>query len=267
MTPPRSLEVCRVVQLTPHMRRITLTGDDLAGFPVESSGAHIKLFLPRPGQDRPVLPRLSPNGPVWPPKDIAPITRTYTVRRYDPVARKLDIDFVLHGDSGPASKWAGQAQPGDRVGIAGPGGPRLYVPDAECYLLAGDMTALPAIAAVLEALPASARGRAFIEIPDAGEEQRLSFEAGIELTWVHRDGAAIGGNGLLETAVRGIPWPEGRLSATIAGESAAVLALRDYLRRDRGLDRDALYAVPYWKASLSEEGYHAERHRVMDERD
>ncbi len=219
-TPPRSLQVRRTELVTPHMRRITLAGDDMAGFPAGSDGAHIKVFLPRPGQDRPVLPNLGPKGPVWPPPDQRPITRTYTVRRFDAMAGELDIDFVLHDDAGPASGWAARAKPGDFIGIAGPGGPDRAVMDADWHLLAGDLSALPAIAATLESLPAAARGFAFIEVPDGRDEQPI--------------------------------------------ETRADIAIRDYLRRERGLSRDAIYAVPYWKASLSEEGYHDERHRIMD---
>jgi NADPH-dependent ferric siderophore reductase len=258
-TPPRSLQVRRAELVTPHMRRITLAGDDMAGFPAGSDGAHIKVFLPRPGQDRPVLPKLGPKGPVWPPPEQRPITRTYTVRRFDATAGELDIDFVLHDDAGPASGWAARAKPGDFIGIAGPGGPDRAVMDADWHLLAGDLSALPAIAATLESLPAAARGFAFIEVPDGRDEQPIETRADIAIRWLHSNGGTV-----LEGAVRGVPWPDGTVSATIAGESGAVVAIRDYLRRERGLGRDAIYAVPYWKASLSEEGYHDERHRIMD---
>jgi NADPH-dependent ferric siderophore reductase len=141
----------------------------------------------------------------------------------------------------------------------GPGGHDRAVMDAGWHLLAGDLSALPAIAATLESLPAFARGHAFIEVPDSRDEQPIETRAGIAIHWVHgKDGAA------LEDAVRAAPWPDGTISATIAGESGAVVAIRDYLRRERGVDRNAIYAVPYWKASLSEEGYHDERHRIMD---
>src|SRR5437016_8029111 len=91
-TPPRLLRVRRTRQLTPHMRRITLAGEALAGFPTDSDGGHIKLLLPRPGQVEPVLPTLGPDGPIWPADDIRPIARTYTVGRHDPAAGELDID-------------------------------------------------------------------------------------------------------------------------------------------------------------------------------
>ena len=46
--------------------------------------------------------------------------RTYTVRRIDPEALELDIDFVLHHDAGPAGAWAEAATIGDRILVVGP---------------------------------------------------------------------------------------------------------------------------------------------------
>lgn len=82
-TPPRMPHVRRQLQGAPHMRRITLGGAALAGFPPDSDGAHIKLLLPRPGHIEPVLPTLGADGSIWPSEDIRPIARTYTVSRFD----------------------------------------------------------------------------------------------------------------------------------------------------------------------------------------
>lgn len=265
-TPPRLLEVLRTTAISPRMRRITLGGEAIAGFPARSGGAHIKVFFPRGDQAVPELPTLGPEGPIWPPMPRRPITRTYSVRRYDALAGELDVDFVLHGDEGPASRWARRARPGDRLGIAGPGGPEPMLGRAEWYLLAGDLTALPAIGALLESLPATARGHAIVAVPDAADEQRLDVPPHVSLTWIHLDGHHTP-SPRLEEAVRALEWPRARVFAWVAGESSSVLAIRDYLRTERGLGRDAMYAIPYWKAALSEEAYHEERHRVMDELD
>jgi NADPH-dependent ferric siderophore reductase len=186
-TPPRLLEVQWVRQLSPNLLRVALGGPDLAGFPPDRNGAHIKVFLPRDGQSEPVLPRLGPDGPIWPPRDQRPITRTYSVRRLDPEAGVLEVDFVLHGDEGPASAWALRSKPGQRIGIAGPGGPDPMLGPAQWYLLAGDITALPAIAALLETLPATARGQAFVEVPSAQDRQALSCAADIPIRWLVRE--------------------------------------------------------------------------------
>ncbi|NHZ92173.1 siderophore-interacting protein [Massilia sp. CCM 8733] len=264
-TPPRMLYVRRTLQLTPLMRRITLAGDALAGFPPESDGAHIKLLLAREGQREPVLPTLGPDGPVWPPADIRPIARTYTVARYDADAGELDVDLVLHGDDGPASRWAVHAQAGDAVGVAGPGGPPRFVPDADYHLMIGDPSALAAIAAALRGVPRKARGTVLIEVPDHSEVQALPYPAAFTVHWLSRRGARAGASTLLLDAVKALAWPAGRVSVTLAGESNQLLAVRDFLLHERGVARAGMYAVPYWKDEHTEEAYHAERHRIMDE--
>jgi NADPH-dependent ferric siderophore reductase len=263
-TPPRMLRVRRTEQLSPQMRRIVLAGPELAGFPADSDGAHIKLLLPRPGQREPILPTLGPDGPVWPAREISPISRTYTVSRYDPAAGELSVDFVLHGDDGPASSWALRARAGDAVGVAGPGGPRRFHPDAGCYLLFGDPSALPVIASVLAHLPARARGHAFIEIPDSAEIQELRYPPGVVLHWLIRGAVRPGASTLLLKAARALAWPSAMVSVTLAGESRQVIAVREHLLRERGMEADALYAVPYWKDLHTEEAYHAERHQIMN---
>lgn len=263
-TPPRLLRVRRTQQLTPHMRRITLAGEAIAGFPLDSDGAHIKLLLPRPGQIEPVLPTLGSDGPVWPPDDIRPIARTYTVGRYDAEAGELDIDFVLHGDDGPASSWALHAEPGAAIGVAGPGGPPRFLPDADYFLLLGDPSAFAVLAAVLAALPEHARGHVLIEVPDKSEIQSLRHPPGVDLRWLSRDGAPAGTSTLLLDQVSALSLPLAGLSVTLAGESTQVVALREYLLKQRGVPRRAMYAVPYWKDAHTEEDYHAERHRIMD---
>ncbi|NHZ95268.1 siderophore-interacting protein [Massilia sp. CCM 8734] len=264
-TPPRMLYVRRTLQLTPLMRRITLAGDALAGFPLESDGAHIKLLLARDGQREPVLPTLGPDGPVWPPADIRPIARTYTVARYDAEAGELDVDLVLHGDDGPASRWAVHAQPGDAVGVAGPGGPPRFVPGADYHLMIGDPSALAALAAALRGVPRKARGTVLIEVPDHSEVQALPYPAAFTVHWLSRRGARPGASTLLLDAVKALAWPPGRVSVTLAGESNQLLAVRDFLLHERGVARTDMYAVPYWKDEHTEEAYHAERHRIMDE--
>ena len=263
-TPPRMLRVRRTQQLTPHMRRITLAGAALAGFPINSGGAHIKLLLPRDGQLEPVLPTLGPDGVIWPADDIRPIARTYTVGRYDAQTGELDVDFVLHGDDGPASSWALHAEPGAAIGLAGPGGPPRFVPDADYFLLLGDPSAFAVLAAVLAALPADAQGQILIEVPDNSEIQTLPHPPGMHLRWLSRDGAPAGRSTLLLDQVRALDFPTTKLSVTLAGESTQVVTLREYLLKQRGVPRSAMYAVPYWKDAHTEEDYHAERHRIMD---
>jgi NADPH-dependent ferric siderophore reductase len=184
----RLLQVRDVSRLTPKMVRITVAGDDLKGFVSAAHDDHVKLFFPQPGQDKPVLPTPSPNGPVYPEGALRPAARDYTPRRYDAGANTLTLDFVLHGD-GPAAAWAAQARPGNFLGVGGPRGSFIVPDDFDWYLLVGDETALPAIGRRLEELPAGARAIVVAEVADAGEEQRFDTRARLETHWLHRDGA------------------------------------------------------------------------------
>jgi NADPH-dependent ferric siderophore reductase len=262
-TPPRLLEVLGVEELSPHVRRVSLGGPALSGL-VSWPAAHIKLFFPRAHQREPSLPTLDRDGrPVWPALSERPVTRTYSVRRHDPAAGRLDVDFVLHAPHGPASAWAAQARAGMRIGLAGPGGPRPLLKPAQRYVLAGDLSALPALGALLEALPLHAHGAAFVQIPEEADMQVLSAPPGVTITWLIRD-ARGQRDGDLVAAVTEAPLGLGDAFVWLAGEGNQVVALRDLLLA-RGVPAARMYAVPYWKRSQSEEQYHAERHRVMDE--
>jgi NADPH-dependent ferric siderophore reductase len=262
--PPRLLQVLEARNVSPHVRRMVLGGVALSGL-VAWPAAHIKLFFPRPGQAQLRLPTLDDQGrPVWPPLAERPITRTYSVRRHDPRLSLLEVDFVLHEPGGIASQWAARAEPGMHVGLAGPGGPNPMLKAADWYLLAGDLSAISAIAALLEALPPSARGCAFVQIASERDRQVIAAPPGVQITWLVTEQRVHPCTDLVES-VRNVSWPRANAFAWIAGENGQVIAIRDHLRRERGLTGDALYAVPYWKQNESEEQYHAERHRVMDE--
>ena len=105
------------------------------------------------------------------PREQWPATRTYTIRWLDLAARELAIDFVVHGDEGLAGPWAANAKPGDRLIVSGPGAGYKPNPEADWYLFAGDDAAIPAIASSIEALPADAVGRAYLEVDDEADIQ------------------------------------------------------------------------------------------------
>jgi NADPH-dependent ferric siderophore reductase len=129
-TKMRLLQVREVNRLTPKMVRIVVGGEALAGFISAAHDDHVKLFFPQPGQDKPVLPMPTPNGPVYPEGAPRPAARDYTPRRYDAGANTLAIDFVLHGE-GPATTWAGQARPGQFLGVGAL--TELVLPPGEGY--------------------------------------------------------------------------------------------------------------------------------------
>lgn len=234
--PPRVLTVIGRRQITPNMLRITLGGPGLATFPAEQAGGYVKLNLP------------SSSG--------KPIIRTYTVaaQRID----EIDCDFALHGltgtgHAGPATQWALDCAPGDTIAVGGPGPAKPLEPGFGFYLLAGDMTALPAISVNLAALPADARGVAVIEVMSEVDCQPLAKPDGVDLRWVIR--AQPGSDAdALATMVRAVDLPP-QVYAWVACEFSAMQRLRAYLRDERSLGPDRLYISSYWKSGLSEEDH------------
>jgi NADPH-dependent ferric siderophore reductase len=239
----RRLDVLRVVDITPRMRRITLGGPELAGFVSLGSDDHIKLMFAQNAAEQAALQsptfNIKGDGPQ-------PAMRDYTPRRFDLSLGELDIDFVLHGD-GPASTWAEQAQVGQHLYIGGPRG-SMIVPDIfDSYLLIGDETALPAIARRLEELPAGRRVLAVIEIADVAEQQALQSAAEVDVIWVLRGQAD-----LLDT-VRTLTLPSGALYTFVAMETKLSRQVRRVLLDTHKVDEAFLKAVGYWRAEGSEE--------------
>ena len=235
----RKLEVLRVVDLTPRMRRITVGGAQLAGFISLGSDDHVKLFFPQTAEELATLENLELSAGMK--SKTMPPMRDYTPRRYDLDTLELDIDFVLHGD-GPAATWAAQARPGQWLYIGGPRG-SMVVPDMfDSYLLIGDETALPAIARRLEELPANRRALVVVEVENAAEEQTLNSAASVDVIWVHRDGS----NNLLEI-VQGLSIPQGKLYAWVATETALSRKVRRVLLDTHGLNEEFVKAAGYWR--------------------
>lgn len=247
----REMRVVRSLDITPRMRRITLAGEDLGRF--DAGGMHVRLLFPRDKSAEMVWPVTGEDGrPRWPDGDARPDVRIYTLRRIDVSAGLVDIDFVMHeGANMPGARFASEAQPGDLVGMTGPGGGSIA--EADWYLLAGDETALPAISRIVETLPASAHAVVRIEVADAAEEQQLASAASLDIRWLHRNGAEPGTCDFLADAVRQADFPDdGRRVFVWAGcEYRNFRMIREHLRRDRKLSREEHLVVAYWRRGFA----------------
>ncbi|WP_351223995.1 siderophore-interacting protein [Streptomyces sp. NPDC002133] len=247
--------VVRTDRITPHMVRVVLGGEGLAAFATDgSTDAYVKLVFPLPGVTYPEpfdMARIREELP----RDQWPANRTYTVRAWDPVHRELTIDFVVHGDEGLAGPWAARVRPGETVWLLGPSGG--YAPDAaaDWHLLAGDESALPAIAASLEQIPAGAVVHAFVEVSGPEEEQKIAMPHGVTVTWLHRGDRAVGE--ALLAAVRELRFPAGDVQAFVHGEAGAVKELRRHLRLERGVPATRLSISGYWRLGKSDEAWRA----------
>lgn len=237
--------VAAIERLSPRMARITFEGPVLDEMPADEPGEIVTFIWPVAGTEV-ILPT---EGWKFPPEAKDQHSRNYTVRRFlaEDGTRRLVADFVLHGDHGTATAWAGRAQVGDRLGVAGP---RLHwVSDAEAdwTLLVGDETALPAIAATLETLPAGHPVIAYVEVDSPAEEQQLDLACDARITWLSRDGEPAGTGTRLVDAVRAAELPEGRAKVWAAGESMAIRDVREHLRDERGFPPETLHAIGYWR--------------------
>jgi NADPH-dependent ferric siderophore reductase len=222
---PWTLKVLKSFDVTPHMRRVQLTGDNLDE------------FEPRAGQEI-VLQLSDGSGEA--------ARRHYTIRSFDRAGKTIDVDFVLHGHRTPGIAWALDAKPGDLLDIRGPRGRIAIDSSAEWYLFLGDETAIPAIFGLLESLTAKARAFAFIEIGDDQERQQVQTAAQLELKFLSRRGAAPGPNDILAKALAGFTFPSGKGQVFSLGETSNIRGLRHSLI-ERGMDRGQIYSEGYWR--------------------
>ena len=240
---PTVLTVLRTETVAAHLVRVVLGGEGFDSFAARAdTDSYVKIELPHAGET---------------------VVRTYTVRRCDPVAREIWIDFVVHGDAGVAGPWARSVTPGTQVALRGPGGGYRPDPEADFHLLAGDETAVPAVAAALESLPEDAVGAVFLEVGGDDDEVDLVAPAGVEVTWIHRGTPStdagpglIDGDAPLVGAVRGLPWPGGDVQVFVHGEAETVMKhLRPYLRKERGVPAARASISGYWRRGRTEEGF------------
>jgi len=262
----RALEVRRITDLGPRMRRLTLGGEQLGRFEVDGLALaelrspapddHVKVFPPPLDGGDPVLPVQRADHLDW-PGDHSVVSRDYTVRRLDLDAGEVDLDVVLH-EGGVASGWAARARPGDVLHVAGPRSSTI-APEAEHLVLVGDETALPAIGRWIEEAPAATRVTALVLVQDAEDHQDLVRPGGgeLDLRYLHR---AEGADVVAELAA--LP-PLGDAYVFAAGEHALVTGVRRLLReREHPSERSRL--VGYWRQGVDEHEAHVAGHRLTD---
>jgi len=239
-------------RLTPELVRVVLGGEGLADFvPCADTDAYVNAFF---------VPEGAPYGVPFTddeirdlPREQRPFPRRYTVRRWAAETRQLTIDFVVHGDVGMAGRWAQHAQPGDYLQVRGPGGGYAPHDDADSYLLVGDESALPAIAACAEAVPAGRPVLVVVEVGSAAGELTLDSPGDLQVHWVHRDAHDGDPDRLLAETLRTLPRPVGLVSAFVHGEAASVRAVRRHLLVEGIVERDHLSASPYWRRGRTDE--------------
>lgn len=300
---PRSAEpyrffharVAAITDVTPSFRRFTFTGDDLAEYGDPGLDQRVKIVFPTATAPLDAMPTGDDWYAKWRelPDERRPPFRTYTTRYVRNDAREVDVDMVSHDVLGPASDWIARAKVGDEVLIFAPtvsyGDVSFgidFVPPARVdrILLAGDETAAPAIAAILEQLPRDARGVVALEVPHEDDTRYLPRHPGFEyrigarghddrhaylvssVTDAARTLAPEGEGADVEevdidtdilwevprTAKGGAALKSARLYAWLAGEAGAIKVLRRHLVSEHGVDRRAVAFMGYWRLGRAE---------------
>ena len=220
----RAVEVADVLRLTPAMVRIVFRGDDLADFPSRSFDDHVKLFV------------RTPSGEA--------VRRDYTPRRFDRAARTLTLDFAVH-EAGPATLWALQARPGEKVTVGGPKGSTVPSDALRRWVLVGDETALPAIGRHIEEAAAGVSLTSVVAVPGPQDQQTFETRADLTARWAHRSPAAADDPGpLLAQLVTVELTPE--TFVWIAAEATVARAVRAYVAQERGHALTWMKAGGYW---------------------
>lgn len=264
--PLQRFQVARTEQLTRHMVRVVLSSSQFDTFvPSKFTDSYVKLAFVADDIDTAALPQpLTLDSFAEVPPEKRPSVRTMTVRHVDVAAAELTLDIVVHGEHGVAGAWAASAEPGQPIYLMGPGGAYTPDPAADWHLLAGDESALPAIANALEALPPSAVGNAFVEVAGPEDEIPLTAPEGVAVSWVYRGARAdlapedrAGDFAPLIEAVTTALWLPGQLQVFIHGEAQAVMHnLRPYIRKERGVDAKWASSISgYWRRGRTEETF------------
>lgn len=237
----RQVTVQSIEQVTPRVRRIVFGGETLAGFNVSRPGAHIKLLF-----DTALGKEAEPKKSGW-------RMRTYTPRFFNPQTNELTVEFVLHG-SGLASTWAAQAQLGEILTVAGPGGGMDIPGSLKAMVMLIDEAAMPAAGTVLEALPAGCTPIIICEVEDAREQRALSPSIAVDPTWLFRQPQAASPGVLLKKYLPNVlasVKDYDDLFWWVACESNAMREIRVHLLEQQGFNKKQLVSRGYWKLGAS----------------
>lgn len=236
--PFRRVTVVQAEQPTRWLRRITLGGPEFSGMDVADLAASVRLLLPGPAGL--VMPSWAGNEFLL-PDGMRPVLRTMTPRFQWSDA--LAIDVVLH-ETGAASDWARKVAPGSEVALSGPGRGSAPDPGSGPLLIAGDESAVPAIAQLLENLPARDRIDVLIETDHADDPAPLPQRPDTSIAWLMQSAGTPPGTALVGAVQEADLSGDVRIWA--AGEAAAMQRIRRHLAECE-IPRPQTTVRGYWK--------------------
>lgn len=249
-------------RISPTFVRVTFGGGALDEFAWDGLDQRIKLMFPNL---RGGYPAMRAKDPSWHaqwaalPDDTRPPMRTYTIRdrRVGSSGVEVDVDFALHEETaGPGASWASRAEAGTPLRMLGPNarargdrGAIGWIPPAGVgrFVIAGDETALPAMACILRSLPKDARASVFAELRHPDDLVALETPAHVDVTYVAR--SAEPGDALSQAVCSALPVSAAPESTTpMSSGSASTDAHRSRRRGaepdDIDLDTQILWEVP-----------------------
>ncbi|MBV7262742.1 siderophore-interacting protein [Photobacterium sp. WH24] len=259
---PKSFTVQQAFDISPNMRRVILTGEDIRHLPADSAGQYVKLLFTSAGSTD--LSTLSEGQ--------KPVLRTFTISEFDPEQGTLALDFVKHHhkdksqrkdehqhkgeitpeQGGYACHWAMHTQPGEQISLGGPNTIQGLADDSDWVLIIGDMTALPSIQLKTARLAADSQGYVVLALSSEQDLPALQLPSGVELITVvdgERSGTA------LAEKVTQLRWPDGKPAIWCACEFSTMRAIRQHISQQDQFDRKTCYISSYWKHGVTEDGH------------
>lgn len=254
--------------ITPHYIRLTLTNQNLDPVKDATIGNNNKIYIAPNGQEKVHFPEYDFDKMEWKPmqEDQKPHIRTYTHRGINLEKKELYIDFVAHGDEGPASNFAINAPLGSELGISMKTDASPLYPKVENYLLVGDATAIPVLACILESLPENTKVHTIIEVISIEDIQPLKTAAKATFEWLINPTPSQDSSLSHKAILYAEEMKSSSRFAYIAAEFSTVKDIRNFLRKEKLWTKDELYAYSYWKFGKSETNSEIERREELVEK-
>lgn len=250
------LKVYEKLYLTPHYIRVVLEGD-MSIYSKARIGDNNKILIPKNGTKTVEI-----NNKSQFDKEISkPVMRTYTLRAIDYQRNLMTIDFVAHGENGPASTWAINAEKGDELGVFMKTKSKPLFINSENYLIVGDHTALPVISIILEQLPKDSHGSAIIEVYGPEDVLDINKPQNVNILWVFNNTPGEKSN-LINAVKNNDTLNNKNTFVFAAAEQNAVKEIQKYLREETQLERQQWQVLSYWKFGQSEDSSSQERREI-----
>ncbi|RLZ10494.1 siderophore-interacting protein [Faecalibacter macacae] len=256
--------------VTPHLIRLFIGSDDVEVFEETTLGGTCKLSFPPLGIRDIHFAEYDTDKNKWytPSDKFKPVTRTYTLRGINASENELIVDVADHGDNGPGSRWARNAQIGDRIGVSMKAKKKELAPKADFVCLAADLTGLPVISVIIESLPANTKGIVCVEVPSKDDVHKIETKANLEFKWIinpqRGKGTALA---KLVTSQKFPKRKDGSRFTYVAGESQSIKKIKTFFKDDLEWKKDEFYCTSHWKAGKAERNGLEECHDKIEQKE